>query len=183
MNDIIAGIAVPRSPFTHGVPLRLCALIGDTCQTGATPERLIAYARDAVPDRDTCQTGATPERILAYARDAVRDRDACQTGAIAERSIAYARHAVRDRDTCQTAATVEGIVAYARDAVRDRDLCCQCTIDIQMVGIIQRVCSTITKRYTAPCREVGDINGSQTGATGERTIAYTRHAVSYRHAR
>ena len=73
--------------FFDRVPLCLRALIGDTCQTFATGERILAYARDAVPDRDACQTGAIAERITAYTRGTIRDRDACQIGATGERTL------------------------------------------------------------------------------------------------
>ena len=65
MNGVRAGIIIPTASLTDRVPLCSCTLIGDACQTGATGEHIIAYARDAVRDRDACQIGATEERQIA----------------------------------------------------------------------------------------------------------------------
>ena len=59
-----------------------CSAIVDTRQPGATRERTIANACDAVRNRHARQPGATPERTIANACDAAWNRHARQIRAI-----------------------------------------------------------------------------------------------------
>ena len=84
MDRIGAGVGVPTAPFADLFPLRFCADKGDRGQVGATVERIVTDALDAVGDGDRGQPGAVEERTLSDARDAVGDGDRSQPGAVVE---------------------------------------------------------------------------------------------------
>ena len=92
----------------------------------APSERIRTYARDAVGDSYTREVGATIERRRAYTRDAVvRYHYARKAGAIIERTIAYARDTASYRYAREAGATIERIIAYTRDAVGNYKIICK----------------------------------------------------------
>ena len=81
------------------------------------------------------------------------DCDAGQTAASGECAATDACHAVRNRDTCQIAAIVECIISYLCRTFGDNYIFLQqLPIDIEIVGIIHRICRGTGKIYLQPSR-------------------------------
>ena len=106
MNCVLAGSHVPIASLRNSIPLRFRAVVLDCCQAAATPERRIAYRRDASVYRYHT-VFATQNQCFACGFD--------NTIPLAVLfSIAYSNFYA-----CQAAATIERRIAYICDAVGD----------------------------------------------------------------
>lgn len=117
MYGVVACIFIPPSAFFNSIPLRLCAVKGDTRKTTATTERPTTDTRYAIRYGYARKVNAIIERIIAYTRYTVRYGDTCKTTATTERIIADTRYTVGYDYTRKTTATIERILADTRHAV------------------------------------------------------------------
>ena len=87
MNSGKVNVRIIRTTYADGIPLCRCTCEVYIGQRGATTERIIANACDAVWNGDAFQRGATTERKPTNICDATQNSDARQRCAMLKRTV------------------------------------------------------------------------------------------------
>ena len=125
-------------------------------KTGASIERFISNACNAVTNCYAFKTGAPIERTPSNACNAVRDCYAGKTGAFSERPISNACNAGRDCYAGKTTATIERFISNACNAIGCTGICNTSRNYYTIVIIATTIIISISHRNCFGCT-IGDI--------------------------
>ena len=112
-------------------------------------------ARYAVWDHYARQPAATKERVISDACYAVGNRYARQTAATRKSRISDACYTIGDRYTRQPTTIRERMFSNSRYTIGNDKVSDKLAIQIQVMCIIERVGSRISKLDCIPCRNIG----------------------------